>query len=145
MSDASASIADANSSDATTHDTQRSNTTGTSVPVMMQQQQQQQAPPVQQQQRSTMLPLCIWTLSWLAKSHSISQTLIYPCYVSGGSKISQTGGEGAPTPEIGSKTYYLIRFFAKNCKKMKKLDRERGGASLAPPTPWIRHWPWTTY
>ena len=29
--------------------------------------------------------------------------------------------EGAPTPEFGAKTYYLARFFAENCMKMKEI------------------------
>ena len=46
---------------------------------------------------------------------------------SGGSRIAQTGEEGAPIPEIWAKTYYLVIFFAKNCMKMKEIGSRREG------------------
>ena len=50
---------------------------------------------------------------------------------SGGSRISQ---KGAPTPKVGSPTYYLTNFFPENCMKMKEFGL-RGGSCVpgAPP------------
>ena len=46
-------------------------------------------------------------------------------YVSGGTRIFQTGG--VPTPEFGAKTYYLAKIMLKNYQKMKEIGPGRGG------------------
>ena len=42
--------------------------------------------------------------------------------------------EGAPTPELGMKRHYLVKFFLKNCMEMKEIGP--GGHASLPP--WIR-------
>ena len=58
--------------------------------------------------------------------------LIHMCTVQW--RIQDFPEEGAPTPNMGAPTYYLVKNFLKTAWKWKNLDPEgRGRASLAPP------------
>ena len=54
---------------------------------------------------------------------------LLPSLSSGESRISKTG---TPTPKFGAKTYYLRRFFAEDCMKMKEIGPKGVRTSLAP-------------